>query len=432
MGDGCEKMYKVSGPSLTYKPANLGAMITAFGGHNSLGAAIREWQRLSQLASRMEAAGRSAREIYDRMQDLSRHFSSDPHGIQGAIDRTNQAAEDAHFEKALNERSDKMSETRPAEEVTDRPQTIEARDGGEAAGAAGAATGKGTETAIMRQPKRIRWNLPDYNHAKLVYVFYTDVGTVDTGAFNTGTTDLNFNMNGCHDIIETNAQYTALRDNFTVATTVDTNLNVAPAGNQPRGWTYWRALYDKYTVLNCEYDITATLWSSGGMDNDEPIADSLDAPKKPLEQFFFGNEIGAASNDYNTSALVIMSDLAIKHHQIVPFPNAGWEDNQFGATNDLAYRRRRNAYTHTFTGNANQSTYEKFAREVTDDDTNVIWASTQANPALVHRLKLGVRPLGGHYQAGERLQYRGRLIYTVQFRQKVSTMHGYNMSLVPA
>lgn len=312
----------------------------------------------------------------------------------------------------------------PDGEIEEEPQ------GGEAAGvgkAAGSAARKGTETAIMRPPKRIRWNLPDYNHAKLVYCFYSDQGTCDTAQWNTTATDITINMNGCHDILETAAQFTAFRDNFTVSTTVDS----ASATNQPRGWAYWKAIYEKYTVLNCEYDITGILFNSSPNDTDDPVAGSIDGSDKPFPQYWFGNEIGAASNDYNTSALVIMQDLGIKHHEIQYVPNTGWESNAFGATNDLVVRRRRNAFTHTFKGHANQATYEKFAREVTDDDTNTIWTNVTANPSLVHRLKLGVRPIGALYTSGERVIWSGRLIYTVQFRQKIADMHGYRMELIP-
>ena len=125
-------------------------------------------------------------------------------------------------------------------------------------------------------------------------------------------------------------------------------------------------------------------------------------------------------------------DQQIKHHNIVYFPNASWVQNVFGATNDLVVHRKKNAYVNTFHGHANQQTYEKHAREIADDDTNIIWKAVSANPDLIHRLRLGVRPLGGTYTSGERLIYSGRLIYTVQFRQKKAAMHGYNMSLVPA
>lgn len=146
---------------------------------------------------------------------------------------------------------------------------------------------------------------------------------------------------------------------------------------------------------------------------------------------FFGNEVGAASNDYNTSALVISSDLGIKHHDIYHGPGHYHKSFLFGATNDLAVTAHRPVYRHTWHGHANQGTYEKFAREVTDDDTNTIWTAVTANPSLVHRLRLGVRPITYEFGTGDSMNISGRLIYTVQFRQKKSTMHGYNMSLVP-
>jgi hypothetical protein len=299
---------------------------------------------------------------------------------------------------------------------------------------AGVASGKGQETAIMRPPKRIRWNLPDYAHAKLVYTFYTDYAQLEVSTFASNATDLLINLNGCADIIETNALYTNIRDNFTVSTGVNTNLVASGSvgtGNVPKGWTYWAALYEKYTVLNCEYDITATVMDTGNRDTDGPvgIASHFDYT---TQLYWFGNEVGTASNDYDTSALVIMSDMGIKHHRIHNTPSFDHKSIKFGATQDLSTVDHREVFQHTWSGNANQQTYEKFAREVTDDDTNTIWTSVISNPSLVHRLRVGVRPISATFATGDKINYCGRLIYTVQFRQKKSSMHGYNMSLIPA
>lgn len=307
-------------------------------------------------------------------------------------------------------------ETEIADEVTEE-------QGGGAAGEAGAASNKGRETAIMRAPKRIRWNIADYNHTKLIFTFCTGNGQIDTGTFSTPNTDLLFQMNGPHDVIATNALYTSINTN--VAAGENTS-----GSNQPKGWAFWKALYTQYTVLNCEYDITAIVTDVGTADTDGPAG--LAAATRPHSMLFFADEVGPASNDYNATGLEIMTDMQVKHHKILYSPSFYHKSYLFGATNDVGITVERPVYQHTFSGNANSKTFEKHAKEITDDDANHIWQAVTANPTLNHRLRVGVRPLSNHVQTGDVIFYQGRLIYTVQFRQKQADMHGYRMSKVPA
>ena len=207
----------------------------------------------------------------------------------------------------------------------------------------GAAKGKGHETEIMRAPKRIRWNLPDYNHTKLIYIFWTDYQQLETSTFASDANDLVINLNGCHDLIETNALYTAIRDNITTATTANTS-----ASNQPKGWNFWNKIYNHYTVLNCEYDITMTVTDVGQPDTDGPLG--VAGSDVPTSMLFFGAEVGASSNAYDASALEIMTDLSVKHTQVKH--KADWihYDHTFGASNDLAYTVHRPVYQQTFSG----------------------------------------------------------------------------------
>lgn len=399
--------------------------------------AIREWQKLKSLAHSMEAAGKDARAVWDRIQEVGQQITGDSRNAQihNAIDRTNTAAEDAHFEQALNKRDDaKSDQTQMAERATNPPNTtseiIDEAAGGEAAGAGiGAASGKGRETAIMRQPKRIRWNLPDYNHAKLIYTFSTNPGQLETGTENSDATDLLFNLNGCHDIIETNALFTDISN----GTTSDENSS---GNNQPKGWAYFKALYEKYTVLNCEYDINGVMYTDAATSDTNPPNPSIAGSYVPPKYYWFGAEVGVQSNDYNATALELQCDMSVKHHKLALAPS--WHHNITtlnGVSNSAAIHEARPVWSHTFSGNGNMATYDKHAREIADDDANVIWNDTTSNATLVHRLRVGVRPATGDYTlfgTNDKIIWSGRIIYTVQFRQKVDTMHGYRMGLVPA
>lgn len=236
------------------------------------------------------------------------------------------------------------------------PATLgEEAEAAAAANPADTGNAKGRTTEVVPLPRHVTFGMPDFFTTKLMFTDFQELDWAANTGVDVDTNDYEFRMNSIHDV------------------------NINRTGTQPPRWrSHFEAMYTHYTVLSCEFKIRLI---------------NLNESNWEIMWRTYGDVVPAVPN---VSLDILKRDPHLKSKTL------------FGMNTHDNLVELNGFITH--------QDYMNNIQEVHQDASDQIWAETNGDPTLMHKLRIYMRR---HVDgvANEKIRFDAKLIFTVQFRE---------------
>ena len=312
----------------------------------------------SQMANMVERIqnGKNNFRVTDtgKRQKLGDLYNSD-NTVEYKVTDTGKRQKIDSLSNLLNKKQKTMATAPPKEEELNATE-------GFSRGINTVANAKGRETQVVPIPRHVTFGMPDYFTTKLIWTYQ------DSWDWDTNTT----------------TNYAGLDREYRMNSIYDVDINDA-GQQQPKWRDHYAAMYNYYTVLNCEYQIR--------FEN----LQSTTATVRPTSWYILYRTYGDIEPSSYTQEI---EGLLLDPHMKYAYLRGGYTDT----------------YDTLISGNVNHKDYMNNLQEVSQDTNDRIWTAVGSDPALTHKLRIMPRRIHTG-DTGQRMKVITKLIYTVQFRE---------------